>query len=64
MFLCMLIGQRFAMLELKAMIAPLVHNFYLESIDYLKDFRFRLDLLNRVIQPIRVKFIPIDKLNN
>ncbi|XP_025266583.1 cytochrome P450 4C1-like [Camponotus floridanus] len=27
------IGQRFALLELKAMIAPLVHNFYLEPVE-------------------------------
>nr|XP_012230588.1 PREDICTED: cytochrome P450 4C1-like [Linepithema humile] len=54
------IGQRFAMFELKATIAPLVHNFYLEPVDYLKDFRFRLDLLTRVVHPIRAKFIPIE----
>ncbi|XP_070155094.1 cytochrome P450 4C1-like [Polyergus mexicanus] len=33
------IGQRFGLLELKAMIAPLVHNFYLEPVDYLKDIQ-------------------------
>jgi len=58
----MLIGQRFAILELKSMIAPLVHNFYLEPVDYLKSLRFQLDLLNRVAHPIRVKFIPIEQL--
>ncbi|KAL6259145.1 hypothetical protein P5V15_009067 [Pogonomyrmex californicus] len=47
------IGQRFAMLEMKAIIAPLVYNFYLEPIDYLKDFRFIVDLINRVAHPIR-----------
>ncbi|XP_067209359.1 cytochrome P450 4C1-like isoform X1 [Linepithema humile] len=56
------IGQRFAMLELKAIIATLVHNFYLEPIDYLKDLRFRLDLVTRVADPIRVKFIPIEQM--
>uniref|UniRef100_UPI0005D394C3 uncharacterized LOC105432372 n=1 Tax=Pogonomyrmex barbatus TaxID=144034 RepID=UPI0005D394C3 len=54
------IGQRFAMLEMKAIIAPLVYNFYLEPIDYLKDFRFIVDLINRVAHPIRVRCIPID----
>ncbi|TGZ38590.1 hypothetical protein DBV15_11251, partial [Temnothorax longispinosus] len=39
-----IVGQRFAMLEMKAMIAPLVHNFYLEPIDYLKNLRMQLDL--------------------
>ncbi|XP_067216469.1 cytochrome P450 4C1-like isoform X2 [Linepithema humile] len=56
------IGQRFAMLELKAIIATLVHNFYLEPIDYLKDLQFRLDLVTRVADPIRVKFIPIEQM--
>jgi cytochrome P450 len=58
----MLIGQRFAMLELKAMIAPLLHSFYLEPVDYLKDFRFRFDLVNRTVHPLRVKFIPIEQM--
>ncbi|XP_071572411.1 cytochrome P450 4C1-like isoform X2 [Temnothorax nylanderi] len=56
------IGQRFAMLELKAMIAPLVHNFYLEPIDYLKNLRLKVDLVIRVDQ-LRVKFIPVCKTN-
>ncbi|XP_067213620.1 cytochrome P450 4C1 [Linepithema humile] len=58
------IGQRFAMLELKAIIAPLVHNFYLESVDYLKDVRFKSDLVIRPAHPVRVKFIPIDRNNS
>ncbi|XP_071578166.1 cytochrome P450 4C1-like isoform X3 [Temnothorax nylanderi] len=56
------IGQRFAILEMKAMIAPLVHNFYLKPIDYLKNLRPKLDLVIRVDQ-LRVKFIPIGKMN-
>ncbi|XP_071647093.1 cytochrome P450 4C1-like isoform X3 [Temnothorax longispinosus] len=56
------IGQRFAMLEVKAMIAPLVHNFYLEPIDYLKNLRPKIDLVIRVDQ-LRVKFIPVCKTN-
>ncbi|XP_071652110.1 cytochrome P450 4C1-like [Temnothorax longispinosus] len=55
------IGQRYAMLELKAIIASLVHNFYLEPIDYLKDLRFMSDLVTRVTQPIRTRFVPIDR---
>ncbi|XP_071571012.1 cytochrome P450 4C1-like isoform X1 [Temnothorax nylanderi] len=55
------IGQRFAMLEMKAMIAPLVHNFYLEPIDYLKNLRMQVDLVLRPAQPLRVKFIPVYK---
>jgi len=50
------------MLELKAMTASLVYNFYFEPADYLKDLRFRLDVLNRTIDPIRVKFFPIEQI--
>lgn len=58
----MLTGQRFAMLELKAIIAPLIYNFYLESVDNLKNLRFRADLVNQVVDPMRVKFIPIKQM--
>ncbi|KAL6418335.1 hypothetical protein ACFW04_012208 [Cataglyphis niger] len=53
------IGQRFGLLELKAMIAPLVYNFYLEPIDYLKDIRLKIDLIIRPSQPVHIKFVPI-----
>ncbi|RLU26742.1 hypothetical protein DMN91_000539 [Ooceraea biroi] len=53
------IGQRFAMMELKTVIGTLVHNLYLEPIDHLKDCRCVADLLIRIGQPMRVKFIPI-----
>ncbi|XP_011637638.1 cytochrome P450 4C1-like isoform X3 [Pogonomyrmex barbatus] len=54
------IGQRFAMLEMKAIIAPLIYNFYLEPIDYLKDVRLKLDIINRPVHPIRLRCIPIN----
>ncbi|KAL6416370.1 hypothetical protein ACFW04_013526 [Cataglyphis niger] len=53
------IGQRFGLLELKAMIAPLIHNFYLEPIDHLKDIRLTADMIIRPSQPVHIKFIPI-----
>ncbi|KAL6437199.1 hypothetical protein ACFW04_005037 [Cataglyphis niger] len=53
------IGQRFGLLEMKAIIAPLVRNFYLEPIDYLKDLRIRSDLILRPSHPLHMKFIPI-----
>ncbi|XP_071560726.1 uncharacterized protein [Temnothorax nylanderi] len=56
------IGQRFAMLELKAIIASLIYNFYLEPVDYLKDLRFMLDIVSRVTHPIRVRFVPIESM--
>uniref|UniRef100_UPI003B642336 cytochrome P450 4C1-like n=1 Tax=Monomorium pharaonis TaxID=307658 RepID=UPI003B642336 len=58
------IGQRFAMLELKTVIASLVHNFYLEPIDYLKDLQFKRDIITRVAHPIRVRFVPIKRLQS
>ncbi|XP_018400102.1 PREDICTED: cytochrome P450 4C1-like [Cyphomyrmex costatus] len=55
------IGQRFAMIELKVMMATLIYNFYLEPVDYLKDLRFMTDIISRVTQKIRVRFVPIDR---
>ncbi|XP_011701424.1 PREDICTED: cytochrome P450 4C1-like [Wasmannia auropunctata] len=54
------IGQRFAMLELKAIMASLIYNFYLEPVDYLKDLEFKTDLTLRATCPIRTRFVPID----
>ncbi|XP_070162068.1 cytochrome P450 4C1-like [Polyergus mexicanus] len=48
------IGQRFGLLEMKAIIASLVHNFYLEPVDYLKDLRMRTDVILRPSHPVRI----------
>ncbi|XP_011701422.1 PREDICTED: cytochrome P450 4C1-like [Wasmannia auropunctata] len=58
------IGQRFAMLELKAIMASLIHNFYLKPVDYIKDLRFMQDMVTRVAHPIRVRFVPIEHLQS
>jgi len=50
------------MLEIKAMIIPLLQNFYLEPIDYLKDIQIKADLILRPAHPIRMKFIPIQNV--
>lgn len=55
------IGQRFAMLEMKSLVAYILHNFYLEPIDYLKDVRFITDLVLRPSHPIRTRFVPINR---
>ncbi|XP_070168058.1 cytochrome P450 4C1-like [Polyergus mexicanus] len=55
------IGQRFGLLEMKAMIAPLVHNFYLEPIDYLKNIQLKFHLLICPSHPVHIKFIPISR---
>jgi len=49
------------MLEMKAIMASLIYNFYLEPVDYLKDFRFMTDIISRVTHPIRTRFVPIDR---
>ncbi|XP_072761631.1 cytochrome P450 4C1-like [Anoplolepis gracilipes] len=53
------IGQRFAMLELKAMVAPLVHKFYLEPVEYLRNVQLKSDIIIRPSQPVHVRFVPI-----
>ncbi|KAL6257873.1 hypothetical protein P5V15_011471 [Pogonomyrmex californicus] len=52
--------QRFALLKLKAMIAPLIYKF-LEPVEYLKDIQFKAEMLIRPSHPLRLKFIPIIK---
>uniref|UniRef100_UPI003B639677 cytochrome P450 4C1-like n=1 Tax=Odontomachus brunneus TaxID=486640 RepID=UPI003B639677 len=56
------IGQRFAMLEMKAMISTLVRNFYLEPINYLKDVQITADLILRPNHPLNVRFVPIEDI--
>ncbi|XP_012543158.1 cytochrome P450 4C1 [Monomorium pharaonis] len=58
------IGQRFAMMELKAIMASLIYNFYLEPVDYLKDLQFKTDIISRVTKPIRARFVPIDRTDS
>ncbi|XP_011699620.1 PREDICTED: cytochrome P450 4C1-like isoform X2 [Wasmannia auropunctata] len=57
------IGQRFAMLEMKAMIASLIHNFYLEPVDYLKDLRMEVGIVLGFADRIRIRFVPVCNLN-
>ncbi|XP_025267960.1 cytochrome P450 4C1-like, partial [Camponotus floridanus] len=52
------IGQRLGLLMMKAMIAPLIHNFYLEPVEYLKNIRLLLDLVIRPAHPVHIRFIP------
>ncbi|XP_025266600.1 cytochrome P450 4C1-like [Camponotus floridanus] len=53
------IGQRFGLLELKAIIAPLVYNFYLEPVKDLKDIQLKADIILRPSHPVHMRFIPI-----
>ncbi|KAK0182440.1 hypothetical protein PV327_000582 [Microctonus hyperodae] len=52
------IGQKFAMMELKAMVGHLIHNFYLEPVDLAKDICILADLVIRPKSGARVKLIP------
>ncbi|XP_047355523.1 cytochrome P450 4C1-like isoform X2 [Vespa velutina] len=53
------IGQKFAMLELKLMVAYILHNFYLEPVDELDEVKMSGDITLCSTKPIRVEFIPI-----
>uniref|UniRef100_UPI003B682EB4 cytochrome P450 4C1-like n=1 Tax=Vespa mandarinia TaxID=7446 RepID=UPI003B682EB4 len=53
------IGQKFAMFELKLMVAYILHNFYLEPVDELDEAKMIADITLRSSQPLRVEFIPI-----
>lgn len=49
------------MLELQALVVPMVYNFYLEPLDHLKDVKFKMDVTLRASSPIRMKVIPIKR---
>ncbi|GAB1861241.1 Cytochrome P450 4C1 [Camponotus japonicus] len=53
------IGQRLALLMMKAIIVPLIHYFYLEPIEYLKNIRLKFDIIIHPAHPVHIKFIPI-----
>lgn len=57
-------GQRFSILKLKAIIASLIHNFYLEPVDYFEDTEVMIKIILCPIQAIHVKFVPIDLTNS
>ncbi|KAI4477353.1 hypothetical protein M0804_012739 [Polistes exclamans] len=53
------IGQKFAMFELKLIVASTLYNFELEPVDELDDVTFLADITLNSLKPLRVKFIPI-----
>ncbi|XP_020280176.1 cytochrome P450 4C1-like isoform X2 [Pseudomyrmex gracilis] len=54
------IGQRFAMLEIKATLAFLIHNFYLEPVDYFEDTDVMVKVTLCPTYPSRIRFVPFD----
>ena len=55
------LGQKFAMMELKMLIGRILYDFYLEPIDRTVDMKLIADLILRPMDPVRVKFIKINK---
>ncbi|XP_034938233.1 cytochrome P450 4C1-like [Chelonus insularis] len=53
------IGQKFAMLELKLLIAGLLQNFYIEPEDVTSNISILPDLMLKPVQPAHAKFVPI-----
>ncbi|XP_025265927.1 cytochrome P450 4C1-like [Camponotus floridanus] len=53
------IGRRYGMLEMKAIMALLVHNFYSKPVDCLKDIQLKTDIILRPFHPVHIKFVPI-----
>lgn len=53
------IGQKFALLEMKIMVAYILHNFVLEPVDEIDEVRYISDLVLRPKSQVRVKFTPI-----
>ncbi|XP_051172445.1 uncharacterized protein LOC127288825 [Leptopilina boulardi] len=51
------IGQKFAMLEMKVVVAQLLYNFHLEPIDLAHEIVLFQDMVLRPMQPVRVKFL-------
>ncbi|KYQ51354.1 Cytochrome P450 4C1 [Trachymyrmex zeteki] len=52
------IGQRYAMLQMKMIAASLIHHFYLEPVDYIKDVRLQIEIVIHP-HPLRVRFVPV-----
>ncbi|XP_015188211.1 PREDICTED: cytochrome P450 4C1-like [Polistes dominula] len=56
------IGQKYAMLELKLIVAHIVRNFYLEPVDNIDDVEITVGLTLNSSKPLHVKFIPVNEL--
>ncbi|KAI4475758.1 hypothetical protein M0802_015035 [Mischocyttarus mexicanus] len=53
------IGQKYAMLEIKLMVAHILHNFYLEPVEDLDKVKLGGNINLKPEKPVHVKFIPI-----
>ncbi|KAL7289826.1 hypothetical protein TKK_0016225 [Trichogramma kaykai] len=55
------IGQKFAMMELKSLMARVLYNFRLQAIDRTSDIKIQANFVLRPCRPVRAKFIRIDR---
>ncbi|KAJ8687068.1 hypothetical protein QAD02_022862 [Eretmocerus hayati] len=55
------IGRKFAMLEVKAALARILRNFYIEPVDLISNIKFEVGVTLRPTKPVHVKFVRIDK---
>lgn len=53
------IGQKYAMFEIKLMVAHILHNFYLEPVEELDEVKLIGNIILRPVKPLHLKFIPI-----
>lgn len=53
-------GQKFAMMELKSLIARILYNFKLEPIDKSADMKILLDIIIRPAHHVRTRFVKIN----
>ena len=56
------IGQRFAMLEVKVMVAAILRKFWVESNEKYEDLVFQMSLTIRKHGPLNIKFLPKTRL--
>lgn len=52
-----ILGQKFALLELKVLVAQVLYNFNLEPIDLAHEIIVMQDLVIRPMQEVRIKFV-------
>ncbi|XP_058802590.1 cytochrome P450 4C1-like [Phymastichus coffea] len=57
------IGQKFALMELKCLLARILYNFQLKTVTKRTDMKLTLNLVVRPTQPVYVKFVRIDNNN-
>lgn len=55
------LGQKFAMLEVKSVIAHVLYHFYLEPVQSTKNIKFTLNITVTPTYPLPLKFVKIER---